>query len=341
MIIPAEVMTAIRDRASIDGNRLVLTGPRMNPRLYQQINEVLEAVGGRWTTQAGAHLFPVDAAEALAPVLETGQVVTLREKRQSAQYFPTPAPVVARLIDLAQLARGMRALEPSAGSGAIAAAAAARGAVVDCIERDPGYAALLTDTLGDGTRIQVADFLTVSPEPLYDRVVMNPPFTKGADMAHVQHALRFLKPDGLLVSVMSWAVVQHTGRTAGFRALVEARGGRVEAVAEKAFAESGTDVDTVLIAIPATRPADATPVVWPTRDVPKPAEPEFEDPAVILDEIRANLRDALAEFDALAVLLAKPVPSVTSEPRAVTSLPLPEQEQEQLSFDLAADDHSA
>ncbi|MFC9285671.1 methyltransferase [Streptomyces sp. NPDC057052] len=331
MKLTDDILTVLRDRTDIDGTHLVLTGPRMDPKLYQRVNEILEAVGGQWTTSVQAHVFPVDAAQALAPVLETGQVVTLREKRQHAQYFPTPAAVVQRVVDLAAIEPGMEALEPSAGSGAIAAAATAAGAVVDCIEQDPGYAAVLNNT-GVARTLTVADFLAVPAEPRYDRVVMNPPFTKGADMQHVEHALRFLKPDGLLVSVMSWTVAEHTRKTAKFRALVEARGGTVEAVAAGAFKESGTDVPTVIVAIPAVRPADARPVVWPEREVPEKPEPEFQNPMEILDEIRANLRDAIAEFDALAELLATPV-RTAADKHAADVLELPEPRQGQLSFD--------
>lgn len=326
MKLTDDILTVLRERTDIDGTHLVLTGPRMDPKLYQRVNEVLEAVGGRWTTSVQAHVFPVDAVEALAPVLATGSVVTLREKRQSAQYFPTPVAVVQRVIELADLRPGLEVLEPSAGSGAIASAAATAGAVVDCIERDPGYAAVLTEEHAART-LTVADFLTVPPRPIYDRIVMNPPFTKGADMLHVEHALRFLKPDGLLVSVMSWAVTFHGRKTAKFRALVEARGGTVEAVAEGAFKESGTDVDTVIVTIPATRPADAKPTAWPTREVPQAPEPVYQDPMEILDELRANLRDAMKEFDALAELLAKPAPKAE-----VVDLPAPREEQ--LTLDL-------
>ncbi|MEU0831259.1 class I SAM-dependent methyltransferase [Streptomyces sp. NPDC005969] len=330
MKIPAEVLAVLEQRTETDGPQLVLTGPRMDPRLYQRVDEVLEAVGGRWTKNANAHLFPIDAAEAIAPVLATGKVVTLREKRTDAQYFPTPAPVVARLVELAQLKPSMLVLEPSAGSGAIATAAAAGGATVDCIERDPGYAAVLTDA-GTARHVQVGDFLAVPAQPLYDRVVMNPPFTRGTDMAHVEHALRFLKPDGLLVSVMSWAVTNQSRGTAKFRALVEQRGGTVEAVPAKAFAESGTDVDTVLVTIPATRSADAEPTVWPTREVPEREEPEFGDPAEILADIRANLRNALQIFDDLAETLAKPAPVAADRPAEVAKLPAPRKDQ--LTFD--------
>lgn len=330
MKVTADILDALR-AAATDGPRLVLAGPRMDTKLYQRVNEVLEAVGGRWTTAAGAHLFPGDAAEAIAPVLASGQVVTLREKRNDAQFFPTPPAVVDRLLELAGLEAGMEVLEPSAGIGAIASAVAAQGGVVDCLERDPGYAAALTEA-GVARAVWVTDFLSVPPEPRYDRVVMNPPFTKGADIAHVLHALRFLKPSGLLVSVMSWAVTYQGGPVAGFRALVEQHGGAVEAVSEGAFAQSGTDVATILVTVPATRQADAKPVVWPQREAPSQPEVEFREPGEILNEIRANLRDAMAIFDDLAATLAKPV-ATGAHTASADVVPLPSPRQEQLSLD--------
>ena len=54
-----------------------------------------------------------------------------------------------------------------------------------------------------GGTVTCMDFLETTPEPVYDRVIMNPPFTRGADAKHVLHALGFVKPGGLLVSVMS------------------------------------------------------------------------------------------------------------------------------------------
>ncbi|MGW6600482.1 class I SAM-dependent methyltransferase [Streptomyces sp. NPDC055036] len=277
----------------------------MAPALYQRVNEVLEAAGGRWTKTEGAHRFPIEAAEALAPVLATGEVVTLREKRTLTQYFPTPGPVVDRLFALAGLKPGMTVLEPSVGSGAIATAAAARGAIVDCIEQDAGYATVLSGTRV-ARRVQVADFLTTPAEPCYDRVLMNPPFTHGTDMAHVTHALQFLNPDGLLVSVMSWAVAEQTRSTAAFRELAEQRGGLVEALPARAFAELGTTVDTVIVTIAATRPADAQPTVWPTRDLPAQDVEEFEDPADITARIVAGLHNSVAAFKEIAAGLTKP-----------------------------------
>ena len=74
---------------------------------------------------------------------------------------------------------------------------------------------------------------------------------KQADIKHVQHALRFLKPDGLLTSVMSAGVSFRDNRlTQDFRDLIRARGGDIEALPEGAFKASGTMVNTIIATIP-------------------------------------------------------------------------------------------
>lgn len=291
----------------------------MEARAYQQVNEVLKAVGGRWSSREGAHLFSCDASEAIAPVLASGEVVTLREKRNDAQYFPTPAPVVERLCEIAGLEAGMEVLEPSAGSGALVTAAAARGAVVDCFERDPGYAATLIES-GVARTVQVVDFLAVPAAPRYDRVVMNPPFTRQADIAHVTHALEFLKPGGLLAAVMSHGVTFQRGEAPAFRHLVEERGGTVEALPAGAFAQSGTGVATILVTIPATRPAQVQPVVW-RGSTAEPEQPEetFEDPAVLAAQIVADLAEATRHFEAVARSLGMPA---SAPARPVSAIPV-------------------
>lgn len=309
MKLADDVRQVLACRTSTDGIRLVLTGERMDPKLYARVDEVLQAMGGRWTKSEQAHVFPVDAAGAVASVLAAGEVTTLREKRTQAQFFPTPAPVVQRLLALADVQPGMEVLEPSAGSGAIAMALVQAGAVVDCIERDPGYAALLADV--GAARVTVADFLSLRPFPRYDRVVMNPPFTKGADIEHVEHAFKLLKPDGLLVAVMSPAVMEYPARTAAFRKLVESRCGTAELVDKGAFRQSGTDMATVIVTVPATRNPAAPATVWPNRMGAArrqgPEYPEYADPRKIAAEIVADLREAADQFEAVAASLDRPL----------------------------------
>lgn len=253
MKVDATVLNVLAE-AQMEGNRLVLTG-QLDRALYVQTNKVLEAAGGKWDRKAKAHVFTVDAADAMEQIIQTGEVSLIRTIQQDFGYFPTPAPVVARLIGLAGPKAGMDCLEPSAGQGAIARALFAVGCVVDCVEILPANFAVLAEQEAYNA-VHLGDFLKVEPEfGSYDRVVMNPPFARQADIHHVLHALKFLKPGGLLVSVMSASVTfRDNALTQGFRDLIRARGGDIEALPEGSFKDSGTGVRTIIVTIPGTAP---------------------------------------------------------------------------------------
>lgn len=237
---------AVLSRAETRGNALVLVG-QLDRRMYERTNKVLEAAGGKWDRKAKAHLFEDEASTRVDQIILSG---TVEVPKDEFNFFPSPPAVVSRLMALANVQRGMRVLEPSAGKGAIAYACAAAGAVVDCFElKESNFAALAGDLrLGSVRHI---DFLAQVPEPIYDRVVMNPPFAKQADIKHVLHALRFLKPGGLLVSVMAASVAfRDNTLTQQFRELIRESGGDIEALPDGAFKESGTMVRTVIATIP-------------------------------------------------------------------------------------------
>ncbi|MBG6172696.1 hypothetical protein IWQ55_000277 [Labrenzia sp. EL_208] len=165
-------------------------------------------------------------------------------------YFPTPAPMVARMIEHARLAPGQSILEPSAGSGAIA----------DGVREVEPSAKLtlfeiwqsLKDVLSlKGYRVAGGDFTEVTPAPLHDRVLMNPPFEKGQDMDHVRHAFKALKPGGRLVAIMGPGFTfRQDQKSNSFRGWFDHNGGEiVERFEPGSFKESGTDIATVLVVI--------------------------------------------------------------------------------------------
>lgn len=134
---------------------------------------------------------------------------------------------------------------------AIAVAVHRAGAFVHMFELMAANHQALVELGIPGAIVTKADFLLASPNPVYDRVMMNPPFAKQADIRHVLHALKFLRPDGLLVSVMSAGVTFRDNRlTQDFRDLVRSRGGDIEALPDGAFKASGTMVNTVIVTIP-------------------------------------------------------------------------------------------
>lgn len=245
MKVDDEVL-GVLDRVDTEGPLLRITEQLERP-LYVKTNKVLEAAGGRWDRRARAHVFPDDAAELLEPVILTGEITHARDE---FGYFPTPPAVVDRLIALADLGPGMTVLEPSAGQGALAAAAAAARGIVDCVELLDANAAILRQC-DDYRDVTTGDFLAIEPVWLYDRVVMNPPFARQADVVHVTHALRFLRPGGRLVSVMSAGVTFRSYRlTADLRELIADRGGEIIPLPADSFKESGTGVNTVIVVVP-------------------------------------------------------------------------------------------
>lgn len=122
--------------------------------------------------------------------------------------FQTPEPLAARVAELVSEGRDIgRTLEPSAGLGRLYRAirfVSATNPVV-LVEIAPECSGeLYRATEGDAaaTLIQ-ADFLACDSSRLgdFDTVVMNPPFCRGLDIKHIQHALAFLRPGGRLVAI--------------------------------------------------------------------------------------------------------------------------------------------
>ena len=117
------------------------------------------------------------------------------EKRDVAlsQWF-TPPELATRIVEWAlapvdafEAATTYRALEPSAGRGALAIPLRERVRRVNCCDIDAQHIEyLINKGFGSWRR----DFLELPPSP-FDIVVMNPPFESGAAEAHVLHALKF------------------------------------------------------------------------------------------------------------------------------------------------------
>lgn len=115
------------------------------------------------------------------------------------QLFPTPPELAARVVAAAEVRAGDRTLEPSAGTGAIVRAAQAAGAEIVAVEINPNLAATL-----HGCTVVAGDFLEQNGNlGMFDRIVMNPPFSGASDIAHVLHAREFLRPGGRLAAIVA------------------------------------------------------------------------------------------------------------------------------------------
>lgn len=173
------------------------------------------------------------------------------------QFYATPVDIASKEIESAGLGRvkeGSRILEPSAGEGALIDAFVIANQstkfIIDAVEVDENRAKQL---MGCGLNsVYNRNFFSIEPNPVYDVVLMNPPFYGTHYMDHVYHAFKFLKPGGVL-----WAILPITaelGESAAhtkFRKFVETHKARYTRqyvdLPFGSFSASGTNVNTCWI----------------------------------------------------------------------------------------------
>ncbi|KQM18399.1 hypothetical protein ASE49_09315 [Novosphingobium sp. Leaf2] len=164
------------------------------------------------------------------------------------QFYWTPVEVTEAAIEFAGIPNPAhysggrstmpvkRVLEPSCGDGRILDALRAHGHSAFGIEYHPARA---SEARGKGHAVLTANFLEHPATPEFDAVVMNPPFYGKHYVKHVEHALRFLKPGGTLVSILpATARYDHGVLSGEWRDLPVA-----------SFAEAGTNVPTVMLRV--------------------------------------------------------------------------------------------
>ena len=101
---------------------------------------------------------------------------------------------------------------------------------------------------GISKNVLQGDFLEVAGlGNQWDRIVMNPPFADGADIRHISHALKHLKPGGRLVAICANGPRQNEK----LRPVVETHGGAWQELPAHTFISSGTSVRTVLLSMTA------------------------------------------------------------------------------------------
>jgi phospholipid N-methyltransferase len=177
---------------------------------------------------------------------------TLRQGVQvisAPQLFPTPASTAARMVEEASIKDGDTVGEFSAGTGRIIAAiykTIDRSKIeLTAVEINLPLSRSLA-TAYSSIKVVHADFLECGDElGLFDRIIINPPFAQGQDIAHIKHAVTFLKPGGRLVAICANGPRQN----AELLPLVESFGGTWEPLPEGTFNQSGTNVNTVLLTL--------------------------------------------------------------------------------------------
>lgn len=250
MKLTEEVLQALSS-AVVVGNQVQLTG-QLDRKLYLKVNDALTALGGKWNRKAKAHLFDEEPEARIDEAILSGSV----DRGQDFGCFFTPPELADRVAEEAQPFPMAKVLEPNAGDGSLVKALLERepSLLFQCIELLPRNCVKLGKIL-DPLVVIEGDFLNHPQAGLsstsFDRVVMNPPFSRQQDIDHVRHAFNFLKPEGRLVSIMSAGVLfRENLKSVLFRSFVKDHDGTIEKLPSGSFKASGTNVETVLVTIP-------------------------------------------------------------------------------------------
>lgn len=214
------------------------------------------------------NMFFKDAIKELSEIVFSQEEIKARKlkeelvKIRSANipgFFPTPDELIDKMIEYAEIEHFNKILEPSAGLGNILDKIKEHGYDVDMFAVEQQYSLFKILELKGYENIACGDILTdpVINDPertdlIFDRILMNPPFEKSQDIDHVLHCYnKFLKKDGILVSIMSAGVMTNTAKKfEEFRSFIQEKGAQViinGQMFKDAFNSTGVSTITLII----------------------------------------------------------------------------------------------
>lgn len=244
MKIKEDVLQVLRSsKVDEDNNILFLPPTQLDRKLYVDVNKCLESLGGKWNKKSKGHVFDSNPSDGLDEMINTGEWTDVKKE---FQYFPTPKNIVKRMIELAEIKSGDFLLEPSAGQGSILDEFP-KGNRYVAIELMENNVKVLCDK---GYTVSDTDFLQVKDSYYFDKIVMNPPFTKQQDVKHILHAWNFVASGGRLVSIVSESpFFRENSLSVAFRNWLEENDAEVIELESGDFKESGTMVKTRIIVV--------------------------------------------------------------------------------------------
>lgn len=191
------------------------------------LEELLIYLGGRDSKRYLGWEFDYDPTAILRELMNSG---VLPSKKDHQAYF-TPDKLGDEALELLCVSESDRVLEPSAGTGAMAKKLPKDQTL--CVEVSNFHAGILS---AQGFNVVEADFLAFarSCSERFDRILMNPPYSKGRAVAHCEAALNLLDAGGRAVMIVPKTTVNELNRR-GFNV-------RVHKAYDNAFSDASVNV---------------------------------------------------------------------------------------------------
>lgn len=132
------------------------------------------------------------------PAINTVSRLGYLPDQHSHQFFPTPKALAEELVEWAELGNDHAVLEPEAGDGGLVDVIPNKDRLT-CVEVSPIHASVL---VAKGYATVNKDIFDFKPDQVFDRIIMNPPFSQGRAESHVRHVAQWLAKDGLLGAIL-------------------------------------------------------------------------------------------------------------------------------------------
>jgi protein-L-isoaspartate O-methyltransferase len=189
------VMQMMRNRRYMRGNQVEIPYDSNNQQERRELKHLLTTLGGAPTGSGDILTFDYDPREVLERIAVQGYI----PDELTHQFYCTSPELAERVVNIAGIEPGMTVLEPSAGTGALARLCS--GTAITCVEVSELRCQILKE---QGLKDVVeSDFLEwASEDRQYNRIIMNPPFSKGRAQQHLTAAAGCLAEGGRLVAIL-------------------------------------------------------------------------------------------------------------------------------------------
>ena len=235
---------SVLQKCTVSGNVVMLPLGQLDRKLYMEVANALELIGGKWTRKVNGFQFKQDPTSLLAQIANGEK----RNLKKEFQFFETPAELADEMVRYADITPSSVVLEPSAGQGAIIKAIhrAYPGKAVNYHELMNLNLSILSDI--PYSYYCGSNFLDYHDQ-LYDCIIANPPFSKNQDIDHIRHMWKVLKPGGRIVTIASkhWLYSTSKKETTFKEWIYNEVEADVTTVEAGAFSESGTKIETVML----------------------------------------------------------------------------------------------
>ncbi len=167
--------------------------------VMKAVSEVLKTIGGICSGGNTYFKFDYNPVSVIQELVDSGCILDT----YSHQFYPTPERLAMMAADFLDVEVGDVCYEPSAGQGALAEYLPKDSTT--CIEVNALQCEILRTK---GYEVVNADFLSwAKTAPKADRILMNPPFSQGRALAHLQAAGALLKQGGRVVAILPGSMI--------------------------------------------------------------------------------------------------------------------------------------